>query len=270
MSRPRRSPVQKYYDRVADRYDHSYDDSYWRWHDSLTWDYIKPYLPSDQSVPVLDLGCGTGKWGSKLIKSGFNVTFVDISARMLDQARAKIAEKGGESKANYLKADLGDLSELPDGAFGLAVAMGDPIGCTESPIGAMKEIRRVLTVGGVLTATVDNQLAAIDFYLETAVPGELEEFLKTGKTHWLTKAKDEQFPIFTFTADRLCKLATRAGFEVVDLIGKTVLPMRHHRELLSDSRQRLRWTRIEQSLCRKPDAISRASHLHITCRAVAQ
>ena len=139
--------MQLYHDRVAGRYDASYDDEYWQWHDALTWDYLKPYLPSDLSATILDLGCGTGKWAARLVKSGFRVVCVDISAKMLDQARAKIDGTGASSRATFAHADLCDLSVLADHSAAMAVALGDPVGCASSPMGAMKEIRRVLADG---------------------------------------------------------------------------------------------------------------------------
>ena len=84
MPRSRRSAAHRYHDRVAGHYDHSYDDAFWQWHDALTWDYLKPFLPRDLSAAVIDLGCGTGKWAAKLLESGFTVTCLDISHRMFE------------------------------------------------------------------------------------------------------------------------------------------------------------------------------------------
>ena len=84
----------RYHDRVARKYDAMYDDGYWEFHDRLTWEAIKPFVPRDLSVRCCDLGCGTGKWGLKLIKSGFATTFVDQSAAMIEQTRAKLSEMG--------------------------------------------------------------------------------------------------------------------------------------------------------------------------------
>lgn len=268
MGRSRRSAVQRYHDRVAGRYDASYDDEYWQWHDALTWDYLKPYLPSNLSATILDLGCGTGKWAAKLIKSGFRVTCVDISAKMLDQARAKIEGVGASSRASFVHADLCDLSALADQSAAMAVALGDPIGCSSSPIRVMKEIRRVIADGGVLVATFDNKLSAIEFYLEQGDPGALSRFLRDGRTHWLTKDAGEQFEITTFAPDELRRLVENSGFELLDMIGKTVLPMRHYRQLLAAPESRRAWGKVEKSLSRDPSALARASHLQVACRAV--
>src|SRR5256885_5642867 len=82
-------PSRRYHDRVARQYDSIYDDPYWHFHDELTWRTVKPHVPRDLAAQCLDLGCGTGKWGLKLLKSGFATTFVDHSAAMIEQARRK-------------------------------------------------------------------------------------------------------------------------------------------------------------------------------------
>ena len=185
---------------------------------------------------------------------------------MLDQARKKIDPLDGAGRAQFHQADLCDLSDLPSDTFSLALAMGDAIGCTDSPPRALKQIRRVLAPSGILIATLDNRLAAIDFYLEKGDPAVMKRFLRDGLTHWLTKDIKERFEIFTYTPDDARRLIESAGFEMLELIGKTVLPMRHHRHLLATSHQRRLWATIEKMLCRNTDTIARASHLQITCR----
>jgi hypothetical protein len=61
-------------------------------------------------------------------------------------------------------------------------------------------------------------------------------------------------------------LLEAAGLEVVDMVGKTVLPMRHFRQLLATSEDRRMWAKVEKSLCRNPWAIGRASHVQVVCR----
>ena len=104
----------RYHDRVARQYDAIYDDPYWHFHDELTWRLIKPHLPTDASAHCADLGCGTGKWGIRLLKSGFATTFVDHAAAMIEQTRAKAAELGPTAKrATLIVADIVEMPDVP-------------------------------------------------------------------------------------------------------------------------------------------------------------
>jgi len=268
MARHKRTAAQRYHDRVAGKYDQIYDDAYWNWHDHLTWEHLRTHLPRRLGLRALDLGCGTGKWGLRLLESGFHVTFVDVSSEMLDQARAKVESTSWRNKAEFVAADLMDLSALPEKAFEFASAMGEPLCSTEHPPRALGEIRRALSASGVLVATVDNRLACMDHYLERGESEALAEFLKSGRTSWLTRDKAEQFELHTWTPAQLRQMVEKSGYEVLDLIGKTVLPMRARRELLGDSRAAREWAAIERGLHRVEAALGRCAHLQFAARRI--
>src|SRR5256884_1826967 len=124
----------RYHDRVAGQYDAIYDEPYWDFHDELTWRTIKPHLPRQTSAQCADLGCGTGKWGLKLLKSGFATTFVDSSAAMIEQTREKLESMGPRAKrATLVVADIVEMPEVPSDAFDLVLAMGDPLSICSDP-----------------------------------------------------------------------------------------------------------------------------------------
>ena len=262
-----RDASRRYHDRVARQYDAIYDDPYWEFHDQLTWAAVKAHLPRDLSAACCDLGCGTGKWGLKLLKSGFATTFVDHSANMVDQARAKAEAMGARAKkATLLVADIVDLSAIPDASFHLTVAMGDPLSICSDAQRAAREMYRTTAPGGVVIATADNKLAAVDHYLTHGSVEELEQFVATSRTRWLTPDEREQFELTTFTPATLRKLFEKAGFEVVELRGKTILPVRQHKHLLAEPGQFDRLLRLELELGKDPSAAARAGHLQVVAR----
>jgi ubiquinone/menaquinone biosynthesis C-methylase UbiE len=270
--KPRRSNTdasRRYHDRVARQYDAIYDDPYWEFHDRLTWQAIKPHLPRDASAQCCDLGCGTGKWGLKLLKSGFATTFVDHSAAMIEQTRAKLPSFGSKAeKATLLVADIIELSALRSECFELIVAMGDPLSICSDPSRAVREIHRICKHGGTVIATADNKLAAVDHYLEKADIDGLEQLVKTGKTRWLTADEREQFELTTFTPAELHRLFERSGFEVVKLTGKTILPIRTFKHLLKSEREFDRLFELELDLAKDSTAAAKASHLQVIAKKI--
>jgi ubiquinone/menaquinone biosynthesis C-methylase UbiE len=267
-SRPPRDASRRYHDRVARQYDAIYDDPYWAFHDELTWRMVKPHLPRDATAACADLGCGTGKWGLKLLKSGFPTTFVDHSGAMVEQARAKVEELGPKAKkATLLIADIVDLSAIAGETFMLTVAMGDPLSICSDPPAAAREMFRTTKPGGVVIATADNKLAAIDHFVERGNLDALEEFVRSSRTNWLTADERERFELTTFTPASLRKLFERAGFEVLAVSGKPIIPVRQNKYLLEQNEDSVRrLLALEEALSSDPASAGRAGHLQITAR----
>jgi ubiquinone/menaquinone biosynthesis C-methylase UbiE len=259
-------PNEAYHDRVARRYDEIYKGPRWERFFEISWSGIKPYIPSDLRAPIVDLGCGTGRYGIRLAKSGYTVTLSDLSRGMLEICRQKAAALGIEERVDFVKADVMDLSALPRNHYALAIAQGDPLSFTENAARALKEIWKILRPGGVLSASLDQTLAAIDHYAEKSDLDGLERLLKTGEMEWLANDEKERFPVHTFTAERLRALFENAGFEVLDLFGKTVLPFKKMEALFEDDAAAERIMALEKKYCRVLSAMGRASHLQIAVR----
>ncbi len=263
----RHDPSRRYHDRVARQYDAIYDDPYWEFHDELTWRLIKPHLPTNSSAACCDLGTGTGKWGLKLLKSGWPTTFVDSAAAMIERVREKLPAMGPRaSKATLITADIVEMPEVPSDQFDLVLAMGDPLSICSDPVRACREMARITRSGGVVIATADNKLAALDHYVQRGNLDALESFVKTGRTQWLTADERERFELTMFTPAGLKALFSKSGFEVVELTGKTILPVRENKRLLEQPDSIERSLRMEMLLSRDPAAVGRAGHLQIVAK----
>jgi ubiquinone/menaquinone biosynthesis C-methylase UbiE len=266
MPRDPHDRSRRYHDRVARQYDAIYDDPYWHFHDDLTWRSIKPHLPRDSSAACADLGCGTGKWGLKLLKSGFATSFVDHSAAMIEQVRAKLIDNPRQKKATLHVADIVDMPDLPSDAFSLVLAMGDPLSICTDPQAAAREMHRISKPGGMVIATADNKLAALDHFVERGNLDALEQFVQTSRTKWLTADEREQFDLTTFTPASLRKLFEKSGFEVLAVEGKPIIPVRDNKFLLTHERAIERLLKIESDLSKDPAAAARAGHLQLVAR----
>jgi SAM-dependent methyltransferase len=144
--------------------------------------------------------------------------------------------------------------------------MGDPLSICSDPAAAAREMFRITRPGGVVVATADNKLAALDHYVERGNLDALEEFVRTGRTNWLTADERERFELTTFTPDSLRRLFERAGFEVTEIAGKTVIPVRQNKHLFTQPDAVRRLLAMEAELSRDPASAARAGHLQIVAR----
>lgn len=272
-SEGKRHANERFHDRIAARYDEIYSDKdpYWRFYRDLTWRHLKSFLPREAGARVLDLGCGTGEWGIRLLKSGFKTSFVDLSDGMVEAARRRAAQEAPRGEAKFFRADLVDLSPLrqapeEEGSYAFATAQGDPLSLCADPGRALREIARLLRPGAFLVASVDNRCAGYSYYLERADLEGLESFHRDGKTAWLTRKQEERFPTHTFFPQELRSLLQRSGFEPVHLIGKTILPVRKHPKLIEDPSLYRRLLRMEEELHAQEACLGLASHLQIAAK----
>lgn len=288
-----KTQCERYYDRVAHRYDDSYKTPYWDFYNALTWHNLKKHLPRNLAAKILDIGGGTGLWALKLAKSGYNVTLTDLSQKMLDTAQHKANSTGLSRKITSIKADICDLSMFEPESFDLVIAQGDPLSYCHSPAQAIREVHRTLKPKGIFIASVDNKFAGMRIFVEQNAIDELESFIRTGRTNWFTRNEEERYPITYFSPDELCKLFTTysplthsrslsrfqrgsvqakgeggcfPGFEIISLIGKPVLPLRANSEMLADKEIFNRLLKLELKLNSKEHLLGQAGHLEITAR----
>src|SRR5205823_9756662 len=159
-----------------------------------------------------------------------------------------------------------EMPAVPSDAFELVLAMGDPLSICSDPQRAANEMSRIARGGGVVIATADNKLAAIDHYVERGNLDTLEEFVRSNRTHWLTADEQERFDLTTFTPATLAKLFERSGFEVIGVSGKTIVPVRSNRKLLEYPNAVERLLRLETELAKDSTAAARAGHLQILAK----
>lgn len=99
---------------------------------------------------VLDLGCGSGVFSSRLAKQGLSVTGVDISPKLIEIGCKLYPE---------VKLEVGDAEALAfeDGAFD-AVFLGGVIHHFPDPVKMAKEVARVVKPTGSFYAFDPNRL----------------------------------------------------------------------------------------------------------------
>jgi SAM-dependent methyltransferase len=76
-------------------------------------DYIHALMiaHSEDAKQILELGCGTGAHAEALMKRGYRVSGVDLSERMIENARRRVAGIPGPSRPEFNKGDLRDYRD---------------------------------------------------------------------------------------------------------------------------------------------------------------
>jgi SAM-dependent methyltransferase len=118
-------------------------DTYWTFHRDR---FLELLPPPDGLGPVLDVGCGEGRFPRDLKARGYSVVGVDASPTLIGYARE--ADPGGE----YHVADAAALP-MADGSVQLVTALLS-FHDMDDMEGAVAEIGRVLVPGGRLCAAV--------------------------------------------------------------------------------------------------------------------
>ncbi|KAF0130276.1 MAG: Methylase involved in ubiquinone/menaquinone biosynthesi [Bacteroidetes bacterium] len=79
--------------------------------------FYKRWLPKNKAVRILELCCGTGRLTLPIAKDGYDISGVDYTSSMLEQAKLKACEGG--LKVEFIEADIRtlDLTEKYDLIF---------------------------------------------------------------------------------------------------------------------------------------------------------
>jgi SAM-dependent methyltransferase len=256
-----------YHDRVAAKYDQIYETAYWRFYRDVSWRHLKRWLPAARPARAADLGCGTGWFGVRLLKAGFDVVFVDPSPKMLDQARANAEpELRRGVTAEFVQAGMEQLDAIADGSLAFATAQGDPLSFCEDPARALAELGRVLAAGGTAVLSVDSRVAGVRSLRDAGRAKEMLELLRTGRTRWRGEREHERFPMKMFDPDELHALLARAGFTVEGSIAKTCLVQRDQEAWLAGPAEYRDLLAAEERVHALPHWFGLAAHFQVAAR----
>jgi len=189
--------VEKLYDRIARKYA-----------EAFTGEHEKK--PKDREIlhrfsqeigdrrPVWDFGCGPGQTTKYLKNLGIEISGLDLSEGMLEQARTIHHE------IHFRKGNILDL-EFEDDSIGGVVAFYAIVHFTEEQVGiAFREVFRVLQPGGILLLTYHVGEKTI----------HLDEFL----------GKKVDIDFMLFPADFIFNCLQDSGFEKIEIIEREPYP----------------------------------------------
>jgi len=190
-------------------------------------DFMLEIMGLKSGDSVLDVGCGTGRHCVEFARRGLQVTGVDISSGMLQEAR-KEAEKS-HVDIEFIQCDATQFSThsrydaavcLCEGAFGLFNMDDDPDEHSQS---ILKNIYDALKLNGQFILTSLNAYAKIRGYTQDDVESGLfdpitmvrtEEIMNERGISLVTKER-------RYTPPELVRLLQDAGFTVEHVWGGT-------------------------------------------------
>ena len=105
--------MQQAFDTIAEEYDTSFTHSIiGRAQREIVWSYLEKTLPKNNNLNILELNCGTGEDALWFAKKGHKVLATDISEKMLEIAKQKIANAGFGSSVQTLQIDIKDIADV--------------------------------------------------------------------------------------------------------------------------------------------------------------
>jgi SAM-dependent methyltransferase len=104
---------------------------------------------------VLEVGCGTGRFAVALASRGLHVDAIDASPGMVRATQEHALQEGLDAVVRCRQADVQRL-DMEEERYTLVVALG-VVPWVPDPPGAVREMARVLEVGGHLLLSADNR-----------------------------------------------------------------------------------------------------------------
>lgn len=189
--------IERLYDNVAKEYSETFSGE----HEKKPKDQeiLRRFsLEIGEKKPVWDIGCGPGHTTKYLKDLGMEIFGLDLSEKMLEQARTNHPE------INFIKGNILDL-EFEDDSLGGAVAFYAIVHFTKEQAEiACRELYRVLNPGGIFLFTYHIGESTI----------HLEEFL----------GKKADIDFMFFTTDFISSCLNKCGFEKIEIIEREPYP----------------------------------------------
>jgi len=100
--------MKQWYEELFENYGRKYDNENFAQGTIKECDFIEQEIGYNQSLKILDLGCGTGRHSIELAKRGYSLTGIDLSKSLLERAFEKANEQN--VKIDFIQADARELN----------------------------------------------------------------------------------------------------------------------------------------------------------------
>ncbi|HNX69275.1 MAG TPA: class I SAM-dependent methyltransferase [Candidatus Omnitrophota bacterium] len=182
--------MKQWYEALFENYAHKYDKECFVQGTLGECDFIEGEIDRDQSLKILDIGCGTGRHSIELAKRGYGVTGVDLSQSQIARAVEKAKESG--VRVDFQKHDARNLPF--ESEFDLAIMICEGgfslMETDEMNFEILKNAAKALKSKGKLIFTALNGLFPL-FH-------SVSEFYKSAQKEGQSQCKECSFDLMTF------------------------------------------------------------------------
>ena len=200
------------YDALADHYDAHFDAPH-RWaYDELSWTMATDRLGAPVAGrPVVDAGCGVGRWAQRLVELGHEVVGIEQSPRMLAAARGRGLGDGFV----VVPGSMDDVVPpvLPARAV---LAMGS-LQYTADPAATLTRFAGWTEPGGLVVVLVDSLGSLVAELARSGRLDEAEERRTTRRGVWVAEGQVADLHLFDSHSLRAAMAA--AGLVEIEVRG---------------------------------------------------
>jgi ubiquinone/menaquinone biosynthesis C-methylase UbiE len=220
--------------------------------------FIKKYIK--RTDIVLDAGGGTGINTLLMSKHAAQVTLLDISNKILAEAKKNIANTPYKKRITVLQGDILDLSRFKDKSFSFVVSVGDAVSYVlDKRFMAIKEIVRVAKKNAIIIIGCDSRYGFMRQYLNEGNIAEVINIYRTGDTTCGMGPKTH-----AYTIEEMTGILKKNNCEILEIASTPTITDAVIKKNAYTDWKKLK--ALELELCTKPELLGIGNHLLFVAR----
>jgi SAM-dependent methyltransferase len=200
---------QQLYTALAHRYREHFESPHRRAYDAMAWDQVQGFLPG--RGPIVDVGCGVGRWVEPLLALGYEVIGIEPAPGMVAELR-----RADHGQAFRLIDEPMETVQLPDGSAGMVLALGS-LQYSADPEAMVRRFAGWVRPGGLVMVLVDSLVALVIELLREEKYEEAMERLRTRIGVWVVEEQSAEMHLMD--RERLHRAFQAAGLVDVQVTG---------------------------------------------------
>lgn len=231
----------------------------------MTLRYFDAYLPPHGRL--LEIGAAAGAYTLWLAQRGYHVVAVDMSQKLHEECRRRLAEAGLEANVDCRLADARHLAVVPENDFDAVLLMGPlyHLVLRDDRIKALREASSRLKPGGLLISGIISRFGVMG-HLIKHVPQWIENQAMVRSV--IERGRDPEdtpkggFRGYYVTVDEIAPLHEEVGLETLVVAGvEPAISADDESYNRLTGVQRERWLNLLYELSREPSLVASSRHL---------